>query len=189
MYYTMRLSAPIKEPYVRLSQTKSNSCSHQDAAVVGTPVWPGGPRRRLRIQRWPAVHKYILAPFDVFEVFLAFCPILASICLSQVAGQARSLYFTVFLVGATSLSRDFAAPPFEIWAWEGFSDILSPIKNCFLSIYSPFRLLMCFLCGLFNNISCICRSNFIIKLYRENIFVLFLYNWISEKQSCMLWNN
>ena len=149
MYYTMRLSAPIKEPYVRLSQTKSNSCSHQDAAVVGTPVWPGGPRRRLRIQRWPAVLYSILAPFDVFEVFLAFHPILALNCLSQVPGSARSLYFTVFLVGATSLSRDSAAPPFEIWAWEGFPHILSPIKNCFLSIYSPFRLLMCFLCGLF----------------------------------------
>ena len=138
-----------KEPYVRLSQAKINSCSHQEAAVVGTPVWPGGPRRRLRIQRWPAVLYYILAPFDVFEVFLAFHPILALNCLSQVPVSARSLYFTVFLVGATSLSRDFAAPPFEIWAWEGFPHILSPIKNCFLSIYSPFRLLMCFLCGLF----------------------------------------
>ena len=149
MYYTMRLSAPIKEPYVRLSQTKSNSCSHQDAAVVGTPVWPGGPRRRLRIQRWPTVLHYILAPFDVFEVFLAFRPILALNCLSQVAGSARSLYYTVFLVGATSLSLNFAAPPFEIWALEGFPDILSPIKNCFLSIYSPFRFLMYFLYGLF----------------------------------------
>ena len=84
-----------------------------------------------------------------FEVFLAFHPILALNCLSQVPVSARSLYFTVFLVGVTSLSRDSAAPPFEIWAWEGFPDILSPIKNCFLSIYSPFRLLMCFLCGLF----------------------------------------